>query len=489
MDHCASTLMAFPPPGGFTTDEAYEKAAKAHVTTICKLLREQGALLQEVGPQLLDLLDPAVHSLSYLALLHLQHPPTAHEHILEKVAVFLTTFDARQCRLAGTQLRELMSLVGTGQLLPASVAVEALATAILRLDPSGSILTSSHVLLAKLAYQTDNIQRARKVMDKNIVFYPGMAGQRPPQLLCDMALPPPAYISHQTGLTTVLTSTHVLEYDLLCGMSYCATREWAKARAAFERGLTFPTREGGCSKIMVEAYKKWVLTSLLAKGRLTDPPSYTGGMANKAFGTLGKHYTAVAALFETDNVEGLRQETENNRNIWAEDGNSGLVQEVLAAYQKWRVLGLQDIYTKISISEIRSQTTSGETGVPLPSDADAEMLVQNMIIEGMLSGVLEKNDDGVVFLTFLPSTAHRAAAQLSEQEFAAELARAALRIKQLAPVFAATNARLGASRDYIKHVIKEARRGEKGAADEHGQVDFHAQVDDEDLMGGIVATG
>ncbi|KAI1093191.1 hypothetical protein F5B19DRAFT_167217 [Rostrohypoxylon terebratum] len=490
MDMIASELLAFPPGANlncFEDDESYHNSVRVHVANLSKLLQEQSANLIIHGPELLAVLDPAINSLSYLAVLHsLVLPGLAasapRDLILEKLVLFLTTFDARQCRYAKSHLSDIIFAAGDGYKLPPSAAVEVLATAILRLDPTGSLLTSFHILLAKLAYTTNVIEPALPVIDKDIVFYPGMADYGEPTYLCDLTLPPPVYISRETGLTNLLKPSMVLEYNFLRGMIYCSRRDWAKAYDAFEQVIAFPTREGGTSKIMVESYKKWVLVSLLCKGKLVDPPSYTGASANKFYGSLGKPYQSIAAQFVAGNVEALKAEVEKNNQLWSEDGNTGLIQEVLAAYQKWRVLGLEQVYSKISLPEIRQQTTSAETGKVLESDRDVETLIQNMIISGMLSGVIEKNDDGMSFLTFLPTST-----LLSEEDFATELASTALRLKQLHSFFKTTRERLGTSKEYIKHVIKEEKRTDKNDLDP--TLAFDTQVDDEDLMGGVVATG
>ncbi|KAI3326217.1 hypothetical protein HD806DRAFT_439998 [Xylariaceae sp. AK1471] len=482
MDQCASILLAFPKDDVHSADnEHYHKLTSAHVQRLAKLVNERSKDLTVYSSALFNVIDPAVHSLSYLALLHaLVFPSLAsnapHEFILEKVVTFMMSFDGRQCRVAGSLLREMMEAVGSGRLLPPSVAVETLATAILKLDPSGTILTSSHLLLAKLAYETDNILPALPVIDKNIVFYPGMANHDNDQYLCDLALSPPTYISKATGLTDWVNSSMVLEYDLVCGMMYCARREWAKAQAAFERVVTFPTKDSGCSKIMVDAFKKWILVSLLSKGMHTGTPPHTSASTNKTFGILSRSYMVLAAAFATDDVRQLKHEAANNSQLWMEDGNLGLVEEVLASYQKWRVLSLQDIYTKISIPEIRQQTKSAETAAALNKDEDVEMLIQNMIIAGMLKGVIEKNDDGTKFLTFLSPTTH-----LSEVEFAKELQSTATKLKELGSIFHATNQRLGTSKEYIKWVIKESKR-DKSSDAQDPTLGFEAQIDDEDLM-------
>lgn len=306
-----------------------------------------------------------------------------------------------------------------------------------------------------------------------------MSNHGHPQFFCDLSLSPQAYISKESGLTNALKSTAVLEYDLLVGLIYCSRRNWAKAYAAFERVITFPTRDSGTSKIMAEAYKKWILVGLLLNGKYEALPTLTGSGATKLYQTLGKPYKEVATLFETDNAEELMAEVAKQAAIWNEDQNLGLIREVLAAYQMWQVLNLQHVYSKISIAEIRQRTKSGQSGNNLSKDEDVETLIQNMIISGMLNGVIEKNDDGVTFLTFLPPST-----VLSEQDFAKELARTAFRLKALQPVFKATNERLGTSKEYVKHLAKEQRRG----ADKIEQ-EFESHVDDEDLMGGITSTG
>ncbi|ORY57292.1 uncharacterized protein BCR38DRAFT_461424 [Pseudomassariella vexata] len=483
MDQCAAVCLAFPPEDLLADNQTYHKAVGVHLTQLSKLLKESTTTLVTHGLQLLELMDPAVKSLSYLAVLHTLLIPSVsapRDVVLEKLVVFLLSFDSRSLRYAGSHLLDILNL--TPQLLPPSIAVQVLSEAILRIDPTGSMLTSTHTHLIKLAYTSNSIHPTLlQVIDKPIVFYPGMANQSDSDVVCDMSIPPPKYISKDSALTVVLKPAAVLEYDLTCGLIYCAQRDWAKAYAAFERVVTFPTREQGTSKIMVEAYKKWVLVSLLLKGKVTPTPSYTGPGANKVYETLGKQYTNIASLFESDGAQSLKEAVDADAALWREDGNMGLIREVLAAYQMWHVLNLRQVYTKISIPEIRQQTKSAQTGNILDKDEDIETLIQNMVASGMLDGITEKHDDGTKFLTFLPpSTA------LSEQQLAAELAQTATRLKNLQPVFKSTGERLGTSKEYVRHLVKDQRRG--GDKDNDTMMGFDKQVDEEDLMGGITST-
>lgn len=415
------------------------------------------------------------------------------------------TFDARQIRYVGNHLTTWLDKVASGTLLPVSslspsvhvlsdtsplqhdIAVEVLARAILRLDPSGAMLTSHHLSLVRLAYDNNVPEPAFQVTDKQIVYFPGMsrdqgssnrinaAIQKP---LCDLTLPPTGYIMVETGLTTAVTVDQVLQYDLTCGLLYCSKRQWVKARAAFERVITHPTRDGGVSKIMAEAFNKWVLVSLLVNGRTPATPSTTGSNASKTFDTTAKPYLSIAAHFDSLNATSLKTEVEANSGVWANDRNTGLVQEALAAHQKWQIIDLRRIYSTVSLTDLRTQTCSAETGDVLPSDNDMEALVQGMISSGMLNGSVEKPAGRPPHLRYLSESG-----DLSEKQYQREIAAVSDRMKGLEAIYKATSARLSTNPFYVKQYIRESQREKEMAHNKSAA--FEATVDDEDLMTGV----
>ncbi|KAK8021516.1 hypothetical protein PG990_006654 [Apiospora arundinis] len=485
MDQALATCLAFP-EDTLKDDATYDKAIQQHLLKLTKLIKDPPVPLVQYGAQLLELVDPEVNSLSYIAVLHSLLFPNVvgpREVVLEKLVQFLMGFDPRQLRYAGSHLLEILNLVCGGSILPVSFRSS---RGRLRCYPeSRSDRKHVHVNTpptCEACLQHQQHRAGSEGYREGHCIFPGMANSKRPAVLCDMTLSPSVYIHKETGLTNPVKAGAVLEYDLLSGMIFCSKREWTKAHAAFERIVTYPTREGGCSKIMAEAYKKWVLVSLLSKGKLVSLPSHTGPAASKNFQILGKPYKDVASLFDTTNAGDLRSEVEKSSQVWQEDNNVGLIREVLSAYQEWQIKNLQNVFSKISIPEIRHQTKSAQTGNILNSDDDIEALIRNMIISNSLKGVIERNDDGTVFLTFLPSSA-----ALSEAEYAQELAKTAVQLKALEPIFKATNERLGTSRDYIKHLIKEQKRAaDKSELDP--TMGFESHVDDEDLMGGVTST-
>jgi COP9 signalosome complex subunit 3 len=451
--------------------------------------------------------NPALNSISYAYLLNTIYSSDTQnsdlpDDLAECTAKFLLTFDARQIRYAGTPFSSILDAVQTGQVFPASVTVELLASALLRLDPTGSIFTSHHLPLVHLAYQTQNIEHIHPVISKSIVFYPGMRGQTETRPLCDMRLPSSAYISVESGLTGRVTPAEVMEYDLACGLVHLSQRDWASAAAAFERVVTFPTRDGGCSTLMAQAHHKWILSNLLLTGTLRQ--ASVSSNAQRSLGTLSKPYVELAKAFEKGASEGgaaaLKAEAEAGTDFWTEDRNDGLVREVLAHYQRYHVLRLREVYSKIGLEDIRTLTHDAGTGGALEKTSDVEALLRDMISQGMLAGRVEKpagavEGDGQGHLTFLSD-----GEELTEAQFAAELERSAQHIRDLAPIVRATNERLGTSRDYIKHVVKEQKKKEDGGGGGGGgggglssgfkdvmDIGFDSQIEDEDLMTGLVA--
>lgn len=357
------------------------------------------------------------------------------------------------------------------------VSVELLTRAILRIDPTGSVFTSSHLALANLAYRTNAIEPALKVLDLDITAFP-LPRSKDSKPLCDPDLPPSAYIS-TNGLTGAVKSTSVLEYCFVSALIYMSRRDWAKAQKALEQAISHPTKDKGVSRIMLESYKKWVLVSLLNNGEVSSLPSLTTGSAKHVFGTLAESYGGVAALFVTSNAAQLKAEIEKHGSIWTEDGNESLVAEVASAYQKWQILNLRRIYQRVSISKILDSTFSAETGEPLKSKEAVLALVRGMVESNMLSGNIEQGEgDEDQYLAFRDDDA-----SLTEAQFAREIARCHHSITGLGNDYKVANERLAGNKDYVRHLVREQKRDREDADLALG---FDTQVEDEDLMTGVM---
>lgn len=334
---------------------------------------------------------------------------------------------------------------------------------------------------------TNNIEPVLPIIEKSIVFYPGMKGSTSTRNLSDPDLPPSGFITVENDFTKSLENKDILEHDLLRGLCFIQRRSWQQAFDAFERVITYPSRDNtNASKIQVEAYSKWVLVGLLLNGKAPVLPPTTPNGPRKVYEVTGKPYYSLAQAFEKRTAESFKTEYEGlSQGFWDEEKNVSLLKLVIEHYQKWQILNLRHVYSRISLEQIRTRTQSAETAAPLGSVQEIEALVQGMIDEGLLQGEVVHPENGLAYLAF-SSTAD----DLSEEEFTRRMVATAQRIKALGPVVKATNERLASNKDYLKWLAQQKKHEQQGQSQGGGPVDvtgFGDVVEDEDLMTGIVA--
>ncbi|CAK7269341.1 hypothetical protein SEPCBS119000_003520 [Sporothrix epigloea] len=522
MEQVADVLLHFPPPGQDVqqlADDAFDAQIKIHAHHIQKLFKESVHVIAANATELLDCLDPAVHTYSYLSLLDTAIPtdyalyPSVPPVIVSKIVALLAVFDPRQVRYIGSAFTHVFTVVGSGKIIPAPLAVQLLSRALQAVDPSGHMLTSNHLTLAKLAYHTRNPAAALPILSKDVVFFPGAAHNREVEYLCSRDLAAPWYISKDTGLTLPLRSAQVLEFDFTVGLLHLSTRAWAAAHAAFARVVAYPSRDTGVSKFMVEAHKFWVLTGLLLYGRVAATPPETAGAVSRVCSSVNKLYLQIADHFQSANVEKLRLEVAMAQEVLVADGTASLVGEVVSAYPKWQIAHLRNVYLTIPISAIRAtlQQTSNVTGTMAGlepqddvagfSEAEVTALIQEMIASGMIKAVLRSAEtiptapastataaassstiqgtpievDGGqpqpgVYLEFLPEEE-----DISESDFATRIAAIKMRLQTLQKLQRTTDEHLSLNRDYVRHVVRSQT------------LDKDSQGEDD--MGGLMAIG
>jgi COP9 signalosome complex subunit 3 len=294
-----------------------------------------------------------------------------------------------------------------------------------------------------------------------------------------MSLHPTSYITTSSNLTTKLKPMDVLEYFICSGMVYIGLRDWENALQCLENAITYPSKDGFVSKIMVEAYKKWILVGVILDGGPRPLPKSTSSSAAKQYHILAKPYETVALLFETATASRLKAEVDAGVRVWQSDFNTGLLLHVLAAYQQFQIKSLANVYSKISIPEVLSQTTSAETGNKLPSVQAAESLIQGMITNGSLYATMGSAPNSPSVLTFASP-----GPVLSEADMQRELAASTKRIHALTKEIKQTDRMLTHDKEYIKYVQKQKKSAKSGGGD-HGisgtDMDWNAG-DDEDLM-------
>ncbi|KAL8798856.1 MAG: hypothetical protein Q9182_006334 [Xanthomendoza sp. 2 TL-2023] len=511
MDPLLPQLLSFPPhppPPVPLVDAAYDKEIK----NLRKLLNDlpASALTAGVanGGDLLDILDPSINTLPFLYVLlaHLnagkQKQTTIGSPLWLKALEFLNRFDSVQVRYVGTEFRRITTFikdvaiagkrarsrlqcslevnVDKGQPI---VAVRPLRTAILRLDPSSSCFTSTHLLFVRLCLEARTFRAAKPVLDKRIYELPSSAKTMPSNLFpCSQHDTSSGFITDKTELSDTISYRDILHYFLYGAMIYLALKEWPRAVHFLEVVLTAPSRHHS-TQLQVEAYKKWILANLLAYGEVPDSlPRTTNSQVARHVRSLGRAYEALGRVFKEEiskehDVRRLNAEVHVGHPKWSGDSNLSLVVQVLDAYRRFTIIKLEDTYAALPISEIGRRTS------PNPNDhAETAQYITMMISSGQLNATMEQNgkDPRSWVLRFAASSNTLA---LSEQERYQELQRETIKTAKLAEYVRETSRKLSLNKDYIHWLKQKTASGASGHAGDDSLM--QNQFDDEDLMGDV----
>ncbi|RAL64371.1 hypothetical protein DID88_001847 [Monilinia fructigena] len=191
---------------------------------------------------------------------------------------------------------------------------------------------------------------------------------------------------------------------------------------------------------------------------------------------LTSNHLYIVRIFETGSASRLKGEFEHGRTLWNEDATTGLMLNVLGAYQKFQIRNLANVYLRIGAVDVMSLTTSAETGAKLTSVKQIEDLMQSMIADGTLPATLIRDQSGQTVLTFSP-----AGHVLSETQVQRELLASTQRIQSLARQIKVTDRILTHDKRYIESAQK-AKSKAKSPGVQGEVMDWYAANDDEDLM-------
>jgi len=203
------------------------------------------------------------------------------------------------------------------------------------------MFTSNHVILSRLCLRGKAYAAARPVIDKDICHFPAPshpAFKRAYQQALSAELQDQdslaTYITYASGLTAKLTYRDYLEYFLYCSMIYIGLKKWGRALHFLNLVISAPS-VGTVSMVMVEAYKKWVIVSLLEKGTVRldlclfllnvvtnnnyqaiSLPSVTAPHAAKTYRALARPYDALADAFKSGDLNRLKGEIDIGQTVW-----------------------------------------------------------------------------------------------------------------------------------------------------------------------------
>lgn len=469
MDKLLQGLLSFPPhppPSQPLSDSEYDRQIQAQV----KLLNSTPAsqLVKPIGDSgnILSVLDPAINSLPYLytLLAHLNDksqsntgPATPLWLAIER---FVTSFNPIQVRYAGAPWRqlvdELLSIASvSADHALTSHALGLVQQAMLRLDPGTSTFTSTHLDLVKVCLKRRVHSGCLQVLDNEVYHFPSDSDSKYDPPPCAKHLNSSAFITTTSGFSGRLTYRDHLQYFLLAAMVYISGRSWSRALDKLELALCAPVSGNTVSMIQVEAYKKWILVSVLSHGRPASMPRSVSTHVAKYLASLAKPYAVFADAFKDGTPAKLRAEFQYaaENNVWQRDGNLGLAKLVVGAHRRIAVLNFSKIYSSIPVSTLSEMMSNMASSNPEPPSA-IEADIRHLISSQRINASIVKGKDGSDIVKFLSPTGEVLESDVEQMK---QLQLSVARVNALTGHVKDAQSRLELSKEYIEGYKKRIK--------------------------------
>lgn len=336
------------------------------LTHLLSLLKQSDDLLHSESTRLdpiLAQLDPCHHSLGYLYVLEahtsgLISKEQARDLVLP-VANFILECDAEQIRLAPDKFisvcKRFKDYVG---LLEAPMrGVAPLLTAVKKLRPSPERLTTLHADFLQLCLLAKCYKAGFRILEDDVF---------------EIDQPKDLYL-----------------YCYYGGMICIGLKRYPKALELLHNVVTAPMST--LSAIAVEAYKKYILVSLIHLGQFsTTLPKYASTVAQR-LKNFSQLYIDLVSCYGNGTISELEVYIQANTEKFESDHNLGLVKQVLSSMYKRNIQRLTQTYLTLSLEDIAKT-------VELSSPREAEMHVLQMIQDGEIYATINQKDGMVRFL-------------------------------------------------------------------------------------------
>jgi len=319
----------------------------------------------------LETLDIQQHSLGVLTVLRarlLQTAVSEWDDLFNRIVIFILECNGEQVRYWAPKFADLCHLF-TNQLVQRNtpiLGIPALLKAVVKLQLNESSLTSVHADVCRLCLAAKCFAPAlSSILSIDYVDIAQEAADDPKQILL---------------------------YFYYGGMIFTALKMFDKALYYFEACVTVPTF--AVSHIMMEAYNKYLLVSLIVNGdkpkEASALPKYTSAVVSKYIRPLSSAYHDLVNGFYTNQTSELENVITRNASQYESDGNMGLVRQVSVAQTRANIKRLTKTFVTLSLDDVA-------TRIGLPSPKEAEKQIVAMIQEGSIHARISQKDGMVQF--------------------------------------------------------------------------------------------
>jgi len=347
-------------------------SAQGHFASLSDYIRKaiNDVLMKNVAhlENVRQTLDLQQHSLGVLGVLHARTfslVPNDFEGVFAQLQEFFGNCNADQVRYLPDIYCDIchrVSEILINKHEPAR-GILLIAKAIERLQTSPGQLTLAHADLCMLCLKAKNFKPALRFLDVDIV---DIAKEHCP----------------------VFESKQFLCYYYYGGMIYAALKKFDRALQFFEVAVTTPAQ--AVSHIVIEAYKKHILVSLILHGKVLQLPKYTSSIVGRFIKPTCQAYVDLASAYATNSPDALRDCVAKRSDVYNRDKNTGLVKQVVASIFKRSIQRLTKTFLTLSLFDVANRCR-------LSGPAEAEQYILSMIEDGDIYATVNQKDGMVHF--------------------------------------------------------------------------------------------
>ncbi|EME28958.1 COP9 signalosome complex subunit 3 [Galdieria sulphuraria] len=154
--------------------------------------------------------------------------------------------------------------------------------------------------------------------------------------------------------------------------------------------LVFSVPSNVVSDLAVDAYKKYVLVSLIAKGNVEPLAKFSGLFIQRQLKNYCPEYLALAKEFAQRDATQLRQVMENYKLVFINDLHWGLVKETFKALLRSNIKNLTRTFLTLSLEDIATKAS-------LTDSKEAERMLRSMVYQQEISAVIDQRAQMVRF--------------------------------------------------------------------------------------------
>jgi len=234
---------------------------------------------------------------------------------------------------------------------------------LLQNSSSNSTFTLLHSPLCQLCIKSRNLKPAIKYLDTEICLYKKEPNE--------------------------ITSRSYLSFYYYGGLIYAMLKQYDRSLYFFEQAITVPAVS--VSQIMSESYKRYMLVSLLYKGKVADLPKYTSAVMINYIKQSMNCYTKLNEAFQKRSIASFEEVFYKYENTFQQDKNVGLINQVKGCITLKKIQILSKTYSTLPLNNIleRAQLNC--------SDVDLEKKLSKMIKKEEIVGKIDQKNKMMVF--------------------------------------------------------------------------------------------